>query len=246
LDLDLAVDDDRADAGRHRALDLGDRLVVAVESEPRGFGARGQRDGELAAGAHVDAEARLGDPAHDRRGEERLARVIDRHGRVDGCRGRLERGEDPRSARPRVGLVDHVERRAESLGELGDGDAGHDEAAVGVAVRALGPHLRGQGIGVIGHAEPSGYCCGGCHGETSTGREHRQDRSRRANPDWFLKPAACRPCGAGYGESTEARQAGRIRDDVASIASVAAAERGEARLVETEAVRLQGDGRAGG
>ena len=65
LDLDLAVDDDRADAGGDRALELGDRLVVAVEPDAGGVGARGQRDGELAAGAHVDREARLGHPAHD-------------------------------------------------------------------------------------------------------------------------------------------------------------------------------------
>ncbi len=47
LDLDVAVDDDRADADLDRAGDLGDRLVVAVEADARGVGAAGEGDGEL-------------------------------------------------------------------------------------------------------------------------------------------------------------------------------------------------------
>ena len=131
-------------------------------------------------------------------GEERLARVVDRHGRADGCRGRLERGEDARRARPRVGLVDHVERRAESLGELGGGDA---------APRRGGRRRRGARA----RARPAGRgrwrrrARGAIRGllrwlprGNLNGTGHRRDRSRRANPDRFLKPAACRPCGAGY------------------------------------------------
>ena len=108
LDLDVAVDDDRADAGRHRAFDLGAGTCCCRGSPMRaGSAPAAERDGELAAGAHVDAEAGLGDPAHDRSSaEERLARVVDR---ARSCRriaaAALERGEDRappgRARRPR-------------------------------------------------------------------------------------------------------------------------------------------------
>ena len=55
VDLVERVDDDPADAGVHRPGQLGDRLVVAVQPDPLGGHAGGQRDRQLAAGAHVEA-----------------------------------------------------------------------------------------------------------------------------------------------------------------------------------------------
>ena len=85
-----AVDHDRADADRHRVLELDDALVVAVEAEPRGVGPRGERDGELAARADIDGEALGGDPAHDLGAQERLAGVVD--ARLHAVRQRRPRG----------------------------------------------------------------------------------------------------------------------------------------------------------
>ena len=90
-----------------RAAQLVVGLVVAVVADPRRVEAGPQRDGELAGGADVEAEPLLGDPARDRRAEERLAGVVDvvaaervaerrgpgpgsrpRRGRTPGCRAR--------------------------------------------------------------------------------------------------------------------------------------------------------------
>ena len=72
------------------ALELGDALVVAVEAEPRGIGARREGDGELAAGADVDREALLGHPADDLGGQERLAGVV--HARLHAVQRPRPRG----------------------------------------------------------------------------------------------------------------------------------------------------------
>ena len=77
LDLVEGVDDDPPDPELHRALELGDRLVVAVEADPRHREAGPLGHRELAAGAHVEAEPLLRDPAGDGRAEEGLAGVED-------------------------------------------------------------------------------------------------------------------------------------------------------------------------
>ena len=125
LDLDGAVDDETADAGADPALELGDALVVAVEQQPLGGEACLQRDGQLAAGAHVERQALLGDPAGDRRAEERLAGVVDvavverlppAHGTAPGSRPRRgrRRGVPNSAARSRdvdPGQREHARRR---------------------------------------------------------------------------------------------------------------------------------------
>ena len=107
LELDPAVDHDRADAHLDGALELGDRLVVAVEAEASRVGAGGEGDRELSPGAHVDREALFGDPAdhlgatgrpcrRSRRGPACRARQPPR-GTRRGCGGRS------RAPRPRRG-----------------------------------------------------------------------------------------------------------------------------------------------
>ncbi len=186
-------------------------LLLPWNPMPRGFGARGERDGELAAGAHVDAEAGLGDPAHDRarRGTpcprsrpSRSCRRMPRPPRTRrGCapRGPARRTRRPRRAACRIARRARWRRRRPRPG-------GRRRRGARARARPAGPgHWRRRARGAIRvllRWLPRGNL---------NGTRHRRDRSRRANPDWFLKPAACRPCGAGYGESTEARQSGPNR-----------------------------------
>ena len=107
VDLVEGVDDDPADPDLEGAAQLRHRLVVAVEADAGRVEAGTQGDGELAAGADVEAQALLGDPPRDGRAEERLAGVVDvvvgerlaeraravrgsppRRGRTPGCRAR--------------------------------------------------------------------------------------------------------------------------------------------------------------
>ena len=76
-DLLEGVDHDVPDPGRHRLLDLGGQLVVAVQRDQRRVHPGGQRHRQLAAGAHVHAEALFGHPAEHRARAERLGRVGD-------------------------------------------------------------------------------------------------------------------------------------------------------------------------
>ena len=78
LDLVERVDDDPADA-RARAPRRSSASDLLLPWKPIRAGSKPgpQRDGELAAGADVEAEALLGHPAGDRRAEERLAGVED-------------------------------------------------------------------------------------------------------------------------------------------------------------------------
>ena len=77
LDLGHRVQHDVADAGLHRGGQLVDGFVVAVQGDSLGREAGVQRDGELAAAAHVQRQAFLVDPARHLGAQERLGRVAD-------------------------------------------------------------------------------------------------------------------------------------------------------------------------
>ena len=77
LDLGDRVDDDATDPGVQRGGQLGHRLVVAVQEHPLAREAGADGDRELAAGAHVEPEPLLLDPACDGGAQERLAGVED-------------------------------------------------------------------------------------------------------------------------------------------------------------------------
>ena len=77
LDLVEGVDDDPADAELDGPLELAERLVVAVEADPLHREARARGHRQLAAGADVEREPVLGQPARHGRAEERLAGVED-------------------------------------------------------------------------------------------------------------------------------------------------------------------------
>ena len=94
VDLDDAVQDDRAHTDFDTTVDLGEALVVAVESEAGRVDAGRQRDGQLSPAAHVDVETGGGHPARDLGAQEGLARVVDVRGRSDRRRTLVERGLD--------------------------------------------------------------------------------------------------------------------------------------------------------
>ena len=105
-DLLERVDHDVPDPGRHRLLDLGRQLVVAVQRDQRRVHPGRQRHRELAAGAHVHPEPFLGHPAEHRPRAERL-------GRVGDVRVRPERLRVLAGPAAHVRLVGDQHRRAE-------------------------------------------------------------------------------------------------------------------------------------
>ena len=162
VDLGDRVDDDPADAGVEGGGQLGDRLVVAVQQQPVAREAGPHRDRELAAGAHVEAEPLLLDPAGDRGAQERLGRVEDHRA--------AERLAVVAAAAAQVGLVEQ-EDRAAVLGDqvadvvpaqgepagVGAGQAERPDGRVECAevgrragVQALVGELAGPGPGRVG------------------------------------------------------------------------------------------------
>ena len=135
-DLVERVDDDPADAGVDGPVELGDATCCCRAADPLGRQAGGQRDGELAAGAHVEPQALLGDPASDRLAQERLAGVVDV--------GAGARRTPPRSSRQRVPrevvLVEDVRRGAELARRSGSRRAPPTVSAPSAARRTV----RGQ------------------------------------------------------------------------------------------------------
>ena len=157
LQLDARIDHDRADADLHGTFELGDRLVVAVQAEAGGVGARGERDGQLAAGGDVDGEAFLGDPAHDLGREERLAGVVDARLHA-AARGRVgERFTHFAGAAAHGILVEHVQRSSETGTQLGDADARDLELAVGITRGRGRPHQRREHVRIGRFGEPRGH-----------------------------------------------------------------------------------------
>jgi hypothetical protein len=154
LDLDETVDDDRPDPDLDRALELGDRLVVAVEAETRGIGARRERHGELAAGAHVDREPLFGDPPHHLGAEEGLAGVVDPRLHAVQRRRGAERIERPPRGGAHLVLVQDVQGGSEALTERRGGDAAERQDSRIVAAGRGGPHGGREAVRIGGRLEP--------------------------------------------------------------------------------------------
>lgn len=112
--------------------DLLRGLVVAVQRDPVGRHPRGQRNGQFPAGAHVEVEPLLVQPAHHGAGQERLARVEDVGVRAEG----LAPGT---AAGPEVGLVQDVGGGAELLRETADVQSADGGDALGVPGDGTGP-----------------------------------------------------------------------------------------------------------
>lgn len=139
-DLEERVQHDGADPGRHALFEFRHGLVVAVHGDALGREPGPQRDGQLAAAAHVQGEPLGGDPPGHLGAQERLRRVVHRARLAVGL------GELP-AAGTEVGLVQHEQRRAVARGQLPDVHAGDLHRAVcrtpaGVAR----PHVRRQRV----------------------------------------------------------------------------------------------------
>lgn len=142
-DLLEGVEDDTADTGRDGALDLLEGLVVAVEGDALGGHSGGERGGEFTAGAHVEIEPLLVQPADHGPGQERLARV--EHVRVTA------EGVGPGAAAgAEVGLVEDVRRGAELLGQPGHLDARDGGDAVLVPADRTRPDLLVENVQIGG------------------------------------------------------------------------------------------------
>ena len=121
LDFGHRIHHDVADSGFDRGGQLGDRFVVAVQGDPLRRKVGVQRDGQLAAGAHVQREAFFVDPARDFAAQEGLGGIV-HVGAAAECGGDLS------AATAEVVLVDDEQRGAVLVREVGQrdaGDAGH-------------------------------------------------------------------------------------------------------------------------
>ncbi len=99
LDLDHRIHHDVRDAGLDGSGQLGDRFVVAVQRDSLGREVGMQRDRQFAAGADVQRQAFLVDPARDLTAQEGLSGIV----HVGAA---AERRGDLAATRPEVVLVD--------------------------------------------------------------------------------------------------------------------------------------------
>lgn len=200
-DLLEGVEHDPADTGRDGPLDLVDGLVVAVEGDARGGHAGVQRGGQLAAGADIEVEPLLLEPAHDGAGEEGLACVED----VGAGSERVGPGA---AAGPEVGLVEEVGRGAELLGQPGDSDPADGQSTVLVPGDRAGPDLLVQGVEVLGGGgvvalrhdvgvTGPGGVCGSAHRDALSGLS---EVSGCADTEQGQATGQHRPGGLGEGE----------------------------------------------
>ena len=133
-DLGAAVDDDAPDARVGGRAQFGGGLGVAVHDDASRVHATGKADGQFARRAHVEAEALLGQPAGDLLGQHGLARVDDPHP--------AQRGAVAADAVAEVGLVEHVGRGAELVGDVAEAMSADAQPALVVHPRRERPDVR--------------------------------------------------------------------------------------------------------
>ena len=135
-DLLQRVEHEEADAVLKAGLDLGHRLVVAVEVDARRREGGEAGRSQLAARRHVEREPLLGDQLAHRAAAERLRRVDDLD--LDAIGPRAERLEVGAALVAQRLLVVDEQRRAEAVGQLDDVAAADLEVAAGVVTGGVG------------------------------------------------------------------------------------------------------------
>ncbi len=133
-DLDARIDHDAADPDAHRGAQLVVGLRVAVHDDPDRLHSCGQRGGQLTGRADVDGQALVARPARHRDGQRRLAGIDDL--------GAAQRVPVTTGPRPEIGLVEHIGRGAELVGDIGERHLADAQPALLVGVRGERPHRR--------------------------------------------------------------------------------------------------------
>ena len=137
LDFGHRVHNDVPDTGFDRGGQLRDGFVVAVEGNPLRREVGVQRDGQLAAGAHVEREALFVDPARYLAAQECLGGVVHIGAAAEGRRDLSAPGAE-------VVLVDDEQRGSVLLGQIGQRDSGDGGDPGFVANHVARPHIRRQ------------------------------------------------------------------------------------------------------
>src|SRR5690625_2591509 len=137
------VDDDAARARVNGPLQLGNRLVVAMDSQIFTGNSRAQRDRQLSPGRYVQAQALFGHPAGDRYRQEGLGCVID----IDfgAYLPKLAAKGFPKAScpRPKVRLVHNKSRTPVLRRNIGDAHPVHlQHPTLTAAAKTGGPYLR--------------------------------------------------------------------------------------------------------
>ena len=143
LDFGDRVQDDVPDTDFDRRGQFRDGFVVAVEGNPLRREASVQRDGELAAGGHIEREPFLVDPAGNLAAQEGLGRVAHVVAAAKGGRELAAPGTE-------VVLVDDEQRGAVLLSELGQRDSGEAGDTGFVANDVVRPHIRRKPQQLVG------------------------------------------------------------------------------------------------
>ena len=123
-------------------------LVVAVQPDRARVDPGPQGHGQLAPGADVDAEALLGDPAGDGRAAGRTCRRSRRP-------SRRRPSAKSRARVAQVVLVEHVDRRADLLRDLGDRQSRDREHALGVLADVALQSAGSRSLTSLGHRQPA-------------------------------------------------------------------------------------------
>ncbi len=183
LDLGHRVQNDVADTGFDRRGQFRDRLVVAVEGDPLRREVGVQRNGQLAAGAHVERQAFLVDPARDLAAQKGFRGIVH-------VLAPTERRRDLAATGAEIVLVDDEQRRAVLLGEVGHRNPRDAGDSAFIASRVAGPHVWRQQQQLLGGLRPRrAVGMAGLFGVPGTGGMNVHIRSGAVTPS-IAKPLA--------------------------------------------------------
>jgi hypothetical protein len=125
-------------------MQFGVTLVVAMQPDAAQIDSGALYHRELTTGANVDAESLLGHPTCHRRTQEGLGGVVD----VPS----IESVGEGVSSGAQIGLIHHVHRGPDLIGNVNHAQASHVEHTVLVLAYAATPETRKQGVDVARHA----------------------------------------------------------------------------------------------
>ena len=125
---------------------LGQRavqLVIAMHGDALGWKTRAQCHVQLTIGGDVKAQSLARHPSGNAHGKERFGRVMNMPGAVESI------GHGPASSTKIVLIHDH-EWGSVLISQVDQANTGNRHLAIVVAMCVHGPHMRRQGIELIG------------------------------------------------------------------------------------------------